>query len=125
MPFPFKLGYIPALFAPKALAVKFLAALFASFAPIPPGTPICIKLSVSLPIALCSATSSNGFSLSKNSSTLAAVSVSAPRSISSAARDTTPSGTFKIPEATPAANDLYQDTSLSFSIELRGMNSDI
>ena len=54
-------------------------------------------------MALSSATSSNGFILSKNSSTLAAVSVSAPRSNSSAARENTPSGTLIKPDSIPAA----------------------
>ena len=69
------------------MVVNFLAALLATLKPIPPGTPIWIIASVNLPIVLSSATSSKGFILSKNSSTSAARSESAPRSISSAPND--------------------------------------
>jgi hypothetical protein len=89
-----------------------VASLVASFAPATPGTPICTKASVNLPIALCSATSSNGFILSKNCSTDAAVSVPAPKSINSAPKDTTPSGTFIKPDANPATKAVAPDTSL-------------
>ena len=90
-----------------------------------PGTPTCTSVSVSLPIALSSAISSNGFSLSKNSSTLAAVFVSAPRSISSAARETTPSGIFNRPDAIPEAAAVYHAVSLFSSALFRGKNSAI
>ena len=86
--------------------------MVASFAPAPPGIPICTKASDNLPIALCSAISSNGLSLSKNASTCAAVFVSAPRSMSSAPRDTTPSTVFIRPEPRPATNAVAPDTSL-------------
>ena len=88
-----------------------------------PGTPICIIASVSLPIPLSSATSSKGFNLSKNCSTLAAVSVPAPKSINSAPRDTTPSGIFIIPDIIPAAAAVYQEVSLSCSAEFSGTNA--
>ena len=76
-------------------------------------------------MALSSATSSKGFNLSKNCSTSAALSVSIPRSISSAASDTIPSGTLITPDAIPAAAALYQLTSFSSSAEINGMNSAI
>ena len=53
-------------------------------------------------MALSSATSSNTFILSNNFSTSTAVFVSKPKSISSAPRDITPSGTLIIPDAIPA-----------------------
>ena len=69
--------------------------------------------SVSFPVRVCSATSSNGFILSKNSSTPVAVSVSNPKSISSAPKETKPSGIFKAPDAIPAKKDLKKPGDLS------------
>jgi hypothetical protein len=65
-----------------------------AFAPAVAGTPTESKASVILPIAFCSAISSNGFILSKNLSTSEAYLVPKPRSKSSAPKDTKPSGTF-------------------------------
>ena len=110
-----KLAYALALLAFKALAVNFLAALFATLNPTPPGTAIWTMASVNFPINLSSATSSKGFNLSKNSSTSAALSVSIPRSINSAPNETIPSGILIIPDARPAAKDLYQLVELSSS----------
>jgi hypothetical protein len=59
----------------------WLQVYYASFAPAPAGTPTEIKASVILPIAFCSAISSNGFILSKNCSTLAAAICSHTRKI--------------------------------------------
>jgi hypothetical protein len=71
-----------------------------------------VRASVILPAAFASATSSKGFNSSKNFSTSAALLVSKPKSINSAANDTTPSGTFIKPDAKPAAADVYQDVLL-------------
>ena len=79
--------------------------LVAALKPTPPGIPICVNTSTSLPATLSCAVSSNIFTLSKNCSTSAALFVSAPRSISSAPRDTTPSTVLRIPDAKPAATD--------------------
>ena len=106
-----KLTSLPALFALNA----FVANVVASFAPAPAGIPICINASDILPAALCSAISSNGFILSKNVSTCAAVFVSAPRSMSSAPRDTTPSTVLITPDPKPATNAVAPLTSLFFS----------
>ena len=109
----FRLTSLPAFFACIALVAKVVASL----APAAPGIPIWTNASVSLPTALSSAISSKGFNLSKNASTCAAVSVSAPRSMSSAPKDTTPSTVFIRPEAAPAANAVKLDTSLFFSAD--------
>ena len=74
---------------------------------------------VNLPIVLSSAVSSNIFILSKNLSTSAAVSESAPRSTSSAPKDTIPSGILITPDTRPAPKALYQLVSLFFSEEIR------
>ena len=87
----------------------------AALKPAVPGTPICVNISANLPIVLSSAISSNGFILSKNCSTDAAVLVPAPKSISSAPKDTTPSGTFIKPDAIPATKAVAPETSLSSS----------
>ena len=84
-----------------ALSANFVAALN----PAVPGIPICVNTSVSLPTTLSCAVSSNIFMSSKNCSTPAAVLESAPRSMSSAPRDTTPSTVLRIPDAQPAATD--------------------
>ena len=76
-------------------------------------------------MVLSSATSSKGFILSKNCSTLATVSVSAPRSINSAPNDTIPSGTLIRPDTKPAPSAVYQLVSLFSSAELNGINSAI
>ena len=107
---------LPALFVFNALSANFCPNL----KPTPPGIPICVKASVSLPIALSSATSSNGFNLSKNFSTSAAVSDPAPKSISSAANEKIPSGTLIIPDAIPAAPAKKKFVGLLFSAPLRG-----
>jgi len=109
----------------ELLALKQIIAADPSLNPIPPGTPIETRASIILPMAFSSATSSKGLSLSKYLSTSAALSVSIPRSISSAARDTMPSGTLRTPDATPAAAALYQLTSFSSSAEINGINSAI
>jgi hypothetical protein len=49
-----------------------VASLYPIFAPAPAGNPTEINASVILPIAFCSAISSNGFNLSNACSTLAA-----------------------------------------------------
>ena len=103
-----KLTSLPAFFAFNA----FVANVVASFAPAAPGIPICINASESLPMALCSAISSSGLSLSKNASTCAAEFSVAPRSKSSAPRDTTPSTVFMAPDPSPATNAVAPDTSL-------------
>ena len=90
----------------------FVASVVASFAPAPPGIPICINASVILPMALSSAISSKGFNVSKKVSTLAAVFVSAPRSINSAPKDTTPSTVLIAPDANPATKAVAPDISL-------------
>ena len=96
------------------------ANLVAALKPTAPGIAIEVIASVNLPIALSSATSSNGFNLSKNFSTSTAYSVSKPKSISSAANDTTPSGILIKPEATPAtpATNAFVSLGLSSSIRL-------
>jgi hypothetical protein len=73
----FKFAYAPVLLAFKAFSASFVA----TFAPAIAGTPIDTNASVILPAALSSATSSNGFILSKNFSTSVAVLVSNPKSI--------------------------------------------
>ena len=73
------------------------------------------RSSVILPAAVASAFSSKGFILSKNCSTFAALFVSAPRSISSAPKDTKPSGIFIRPYAMPDRTDSTTPTSLSTS----------
>ena len=115
--------YAPCLLAFNALVVNFLAAALAALNPIPPGTAICVIASVNLPIVLSSAVSSNIFILSKNSSTDDAVSESAPRSISSAPRDITPSGIFIAPDNNPAPKALYQLVSLFVSAEFNDLLS--
>ena len=87
-----------AFFAFNALSANLVAVLN----PIAPGIPTCTNASVILPAAFSDAISSNGFILSKNCSTCAALLVSKPRSISSAPRDITPSGTYIRPDAIPA-----------------------
>ena len=67
--------------------------------------------------------SSNIFTLSKNSSTDAAVSESAPRSINSAPRDIIPSGILIAPDANPAPKALYQLVSLLVSAEINDLLS--
>jgi len=101
------------------------ASLVAVLKPMAPGIPIETKASVSLPTTLSSATSSNGFILSKNFSTSAAVFESAPRSTSSAPRDTTPSTVLIKPDTIPAPMAVYQLASLCFSGPSRGMNTAI
>ena len=59
---------------------------------------------------------------SKNFSTSPAVLESAPRSMSSAPRDTTPSTVFNKPDARPAPTDVYQLVSLFCSAGKRGTN---
>ena len=105
---PFKFTYVPAFLAFNAL----VASLLAIFAPAAAGTPIDTNASVILPAARCSAISSNGFIVSNTCSTFAAAfSVNSNASISSAPRDTKPSGIFKTPEATPASAASICDTS--------------
>ena len=108
----FKLSALRFKYCPVFLAFNaFVANLVASLAPIPAGKPICVITSVSLPNALCSATSSNGFILSKNFSTSTAYSVPKPKSISSAPNDTIPSGTLIKPDAMPATPAVIELTS--------------
>jgi hypothetical protein len=92
-----------AFFAFNAL----LASLVAVLNPTAPGIPTCTNASVILPAAFLSAISSNGFISSKNCSTCAALFVSKPKSISSAPRDTIPSGTFIRPDTIPASPASY------------------
>ena len=99
---------VPAFFAWKYLSANLLPSL----KPCAPGTPIDTKASVSLPIPLSAATSSNGLSLSKICSISAAVFVSKPKSISSAPNENTPSGTLIKPDAIPARPAVYHDLSL-------------
>ena len=106
-----KLSELPALLVFKALSANFCPNL----KPTPPGIPICVNASVSLPTALLWAYSSKGLSLSKNCSTSAAVSVSAPKSINSAASENTPSGTLMIPDAIPATPARKKLAELLFS----------
>ena len=70
----FKFAYVPAFFAFNALSASLVAAL----KPIPPGIPICVNTSTSLPATLSCAVSSNIFISSKNFSTSPAVLLSAP-----------------------------------------------
>ena len=100
--------YLSAFLAFKA----FVAILRATLKPIAPGTPICTNASTNLPAAFSCAISSNGFILSKNTSTSAARFVSAPKSINSAPNETTPSGTLIIPDTNPAAAALKAFLSL-------------
>ena len=116
-----KLTYLPAFFA----RIAFVANVVANLAPAPPGKPICINASVSLPTALCSAISSKGFKLSKNVSTFAAVLVSAPKSISSAPNDTTPSTVLIKPDPTAAENAAAPPTSLGSSKSILVSSNDV
>ena len=94
--------YLPAFLPAIATFAKLLPALNA----IPPGTPMLIISSVILPAVVASAASSNGFILSKNSSTDAAVLVSAPKSINDAPNENIPSGILNKPDPIPAKVDL-------------------
>ena len=88
--------------------------MLANLAPAPAGTPIETNASNILPAAFCSATSSKGFILSKKSSTLAAeLTVKPVTSISSAPKDTKPSGIFKTPDNIPASPASNCDIELS------------
>ena len=60
---------------------------------------------------------------SKNFSMSPAVLESAPRSMSSAPRDTTPSTVFSKPDASPAPTDANIFVSLFFSAGINGVNS--
>ena len=94
---------------------KYLSLRFAINAPLanplptlkatPPGTPMLTISSVILPAVVASAISSKGFILAKNSSTSAALSVSAPISINVAPSETKPSGILNKPEPIPAKAD--------------------
>ena len=87
-----------AINAPLASPVPTLKA-------IPPGTPILTINSVILPAVVASAISSKGFIFAKNSSTSAALFVSAPISIKVAPNETKPSGILNKPEPIPAKAD--------------------
>ena len=67
--------------------------------------------------------STTTFTLSYQVGSSAAVLVSRPKSINSAANEKTPSGTLIKPDAIPLAKDEYQDRSLSLSASLSGRNS--
>ena len=114
---------MPAFLAFNAL----VASLLAIFAPAAAGTPIDTNASTILPAARCSAISSNGFIVSNTCSTFAAAfSVNSNASISSAPRDTKPSGIFNTPDATPASAASICDTSwLSSASVLRGSNGEL
>ena len=103
----------------------FLApiALLANLKPIVPGTPIWTNASVNLPKPVSSAKSSaptKSCIESKVFSTLAARSLPKPRSINSAAREKTPSGTLIKPDAIPAAPDINILVSLFCSAFVNG-----
>jgi len=93
--------------------------LVAVLKPTVPGIATCVIASVNLPIALSSATSSKGLIVSKNFSTSTTVFVSKPKSINSAAKETTPSGTFIKPDAIPATPATNAFVSLGFSSSIR------
>ena len=78
------------------------ASLVASVYPVVDGIPKLTKVSVSLPAVVDSAISSKGLILSKKDSTDAAISVSKPKSINSAPRETNCSGILNRPEPIPA-----------------------
>ena len=100
--------------------IALSASLVAALNPAVPGIPICVNTSTSLPATLSCAVSSNIFTSSKNCSTLAAVLESAPRSMSSAPKDTTPSTVLRIPDAKPAATDENILLSLFSSASVNG-----
>ena len=116
---------LPALIELPSLRAfnTFFANLLPCLNPIVLGIPIDTNASVILPAPFFSAISSNGFNVSKNCSTFAAVFESAPRSISSAAKETIPSGTLIIPDAIPAAPAVYQLVSLFSSSGIKGTNA--
>ena len=114
----FKLAYVPAFFALIALSAN----LVASLKPTPPGIPICVNTSTSLPTVLSCAVSSKIFMSSKNLSISATLLESAPRSMSSAPRDTTPSTVLINPDARPAPIDVYQAAELFSSDGINGTN---
>ena len=82
------LNDVPAFLASNA----FFANLLPNLNPTVLGTPIDTNASVNLPAPCFCANSSKGFIVSKNCSTLPAVSVSNPRSINSAANENIPFG---------------------------------
>ena len=88
--------------------------MLASLAAAPTGTPIFVIISLILPAVVASAYSSKGFIFAKNSSTFAAVLVSAPRSIKFAPKETKPSGILNKPEPIPAKKDPKLLTPTSF-----------
>jgi len=113
-------NFLPSIFFRRALEVspprsKYFLLRLAINAPLanplptlkatPPGTPILTISSVILPAVVASAISSKGFIFAKNSSTSAALFVSAPRSIRVAPRETKPSGILNRPEPIPANAD--------------------
>ena len=85
---------------------------------LPTGTPMFVITSLILPAAVASAYSSKGFIFAKNSSTFAAVLVSAPRSIKFAPKETNPSGILNKPEPIPAKKDPNTTYTYLFSKEL-------
>jgi len=106
---------------PVCLACNaFFASLLPNLNPTVLGTPIETRACVSLPAPCFSAISSKGFKVSKNCSTPAAVFVSKPRSMSSAAKENIPSGTFNTPDAIPAAPAVYQLVSYYLLLVIMG-----
>ena len=80
----------------------------APFNATPPGTPNCVKSSVTVPVHLSSAKSSNCLYksiLSKYFSTFAASLVPKPRSNNNAPVDTIPSAALNAPDPIPARPD--------------------
>ena len=104
---PVTLRYLPPFLAANAPLAKLLPALNAT----PPGIAKLVMSSVILPAVVASAASSNGFIFAKNSSTDAAVFVSAPKSINDAPNENIPSGILNKPEPIPANVDLIAPTS--------------
>ena len=93
-----------------ASAPKFFAfnKALAPFNATPPGTPNCVKTSVTVPVQRSSAKSSNCLyksMLSKYFSTFAASLVPNPKSNNSAPVDTIPSAALNAPEPIPARPD--------------------
>ena len=98
---------MPASLARSAALVKPDPTLKAT----PPGTPMLTISSVILPAAVASAASSNGFILSKNSSTASALSLSTPKSKRVAPKLATPSKILNTPDPKPARIDVARPTS--------------
>jgi hypothetical protein len=101
---PPKSKYLSLLFAIKAPLANPLPTLKAN----PAGTPMLTISSVILPAVVASAYSSKGFIFAKNSSTLATLLVSAPKSNNVAPSETKPSGILNRPDPIPAKAERNQ-----------------